>query len=286
MLWILLCIIGGFSKSMTDLTMKKVMQSTDMLVATWARYVFVLPVALLAFFFFSGIPQLLPGFFFGMTLIAIIEIAAVLLYMYAIKVSDLSLVIPMLGLTPMFIILTGYLILGETVSALGLVGLVMIFLGTYIVGIKSLNSFLDPIKALFKDKGARAMIMVAMLFSILPVMQKYTAERSDMYFIYILMVFIALIVFSVILKVKKADISPIKKNLLPLSVFGVFGFLEFITVFIAFDLINVSYALAVKRTSILFSAVFGFLIFKEKNIQNRLAGAVLVFMGILVLVFA
>ena len=41
----------------------------------------------------------------------------------------------------------------------------------------------------------------------------------------------------------------------------------------------VSYVIAIKRLSIVFGVLFGYLIFKEKNIKERLAGASIMVAG-------
>ncbi len=49
---------------------------------------------------------------------------------------------------------------------------------------------------------------------------------------------------------------------------------------------NVAYTIAVKRTSLLIGTVYGFLLFRERNMRERLLGAVLMLAGFVVVVFA
>jgi len=53
---------------------------------------------------------------------------------------------------------------------------------------------------------------------------------------------------------------------------------------VAMSLTQVSYMIAVKRTSLLFATGFGYFMFGEKNIRERALGAGLMFAGLVVLV--
>lgn len=54
----------------------------------------------------------------------------------------------------------------------------------------------------------------------------------------------------------------------------------------AINLITAAYMIAVKRTSLIFSVIYGKLIFKEKEITQRLAGASLMVLGVGLIVLA
>jgi uncharacterized membrane protein len=43
----------------------------------------------------------------------------------------------------------------------------------------------------------------------------------------------------------------------------------------------VAYVISIKRTSVIISILFGYLIFKEKGIKERLLGAVIMVIGVL-----
>ncbi len=49
---------------------------------------------------------------------------------------------------------------------------------------------------------------------------------------------------------------------------------------------NVAYTVAVKRTSLLIGTVYGFLLFRQLNMRERLLGAILMLAGFVVVVFA
>jgi drug/metabolite transporter (DMT)-like permease len=60
---------------------------------------------------------------------------------------------------------------------------------------------------------------------------------------------------------------------------GLFSALAMVTQFIVISFTIVLYVIAIKRTSEIMSAIFGYLIFKEKRISERLAGAAIMMVG-------
>jgi drug/metabolite transporter (DMT)-like permease len=62
---------------------------------------------------------------------------------------------------------TSFVLLKEIPDINSLAGIVLFFLGVYLLSIHDIyRGFLEPIKSLKKEKGARIMLIVAFLFSI------------------------------------------------------------------------------------------------------------------------
>jgi uncharacterized membrane protein len=55
---------------------------------------------------------------------------------------------------------------------------------------------------------------------------------------------------------------------------------------IAMSLAKVAYMISVKRISLIIGGVYGYILFNEKNIRERLLGAVLMFIGFVMIVTA
>ena len=54
----------------------------------------------------------------------------------------------------------------------------------------------------------------------------------------------------------------------------------------AISLTKVAYMISLKRTSMIMGVIYGYFLFKEKNIRERLAGAVIMFIGFVMIVTA
>ncbi|MFO8240153.1 MAG: EamA family transporter [Dissulfuribacterales bacterium] len=225
------------------------------------------------------------------------EILALLLYMQALKVSPLSLSIPFLAFTPAFILLTGWLVLDEKVTLAGLLGILCIVTGAYVLHIKSgRKRFLEPFKAIAEEQGSRLMLAVSGIYSITSVLGKKAIQHSDPIFFacfyFVLMGIITPLGLGALHWVtnefgpynKRSSLWSFKKSgLNSWNAWWSVGLAQTVMVLShmwAIHLITAAYMIAVKRTSLIFSVIYGKFIFKEKKIPQRLAGTTLMLLGV------
>jgi len=276
MIWLFYSLTSGLAKSLLDLTAKKLMIKNDEYIVTWSRLVFALPILLLILFFID-IPIPDSRFWWAIIIGVPFEVAALFLYIRAIKISPLSLTIPILGMTPLFILLTSYLLLREVPSLIGVIGILAIVTGTYVLGLdKKKRGGLAPIKSLIKEKGPVMMLIVALVYSFTPNLIKIGTVFFSIFYL-------AGIAFgySFLIMIKsRKKLHQIKDNLGMFSLQGLIEVFEFVFIIMALRLTLVSYAMSTKRVSILFSVIFGFIFFKEKNVKARMIGAAIILIGI------
>ena len=109
-----------------------------------------------------------------------INAVATPLIVWALKHGDLSLVAPLTSLTPLFMLGTGVLVLGEVPSALGGLGVAVIVAGAYLLNLTDRRlGLLAPFRALVRDAGARAMLLVAFLYSVSSTYDKVGTQASS-----------------------------------------------------------------------------------------------------------
>ena len=232
------------------------------------------------------------------------EILALLLYMQALRVSPLSLSIPFLAFSPVFIVLTGWLVLDEKVTLVGLIGILCTVTGAYVLHIKaSRKGFLEPLRAIAREQGSRLMLAVAGIYSLTSVLGKKAIQHSDpIFFACFYFVLLGIVTplslqtlcwitngFSANNK-QSGPLWPLKKTgPNPWSAWLAVGLTQTIMVLShmwAIHLITTAYMIAVKRTGLIFSVIYGKLIFKEKEITQRLAGASLMVLGVGLIILA
>lgn len=81
--------------------------------------------------------------------------------------SDLSLSMPMLSFTPVFLIGTSSLLLHEVPSAAGIAGIGIMVSGSYVLNIFAEHEYvLDPLKSMVQNRGTWYLLIVALLFAI------------------------------------------------------------------------------------------------------------------------
>ena len=100
-----------------------------------------------------------------------------LLYMKAIRDHPLSLTLPYLAFTPVFVILTGYLLLGERVDQAGTMGILLVVAGAWLLNQKHASwrdwrTWGTPLTAILHEPGSRMMLGAALLYSFTSAMGK------------------------------------------------------------------------------------------------------------------
>ncbi len=277
--WIIFAVLTAFFESAKDVFSKKGLEDIDEYVVAWALRFFALPFLLPLLFFIDV--HIGEKFWFALLIGGSMNIFTTILYMKAIKYSDLSITVPMVAFTPMFLLITSPLIVGEFPSFMGLIGILLIVTGSYVLNIKEMNrGYVLPIKALLKEKGPKLMLFVAFLWSITSNIDKIgVLNSSPIFWVISVNVFVAMLLFPVmLLRSKNIQIS---KNLKALMPIGLCSALTLIFQMTAISLTLVVYVISIKRTSTLLSVLWGFLIFNEKGIKERMLGTGIMMLGVI-----
>ncbi|MFC1523779.1 EamA family transporter [Thermodesulfobacteriota bacterium] len=232
-------------------------------------------------FYLVPTPELGPEFWRIFFISLPLNTVPYLLYLYAIKVSPLSLSVPFLSFTPLFMILTGFFILQETISVWGGLGIGCIVAGSYVLNLGTVDKSLwAPLTALFREKGSWIMMIVAFLYAFAAVLGKEgILHSSPLYFSYFFFLTFNGLLLAGLLITRKVKIQTIFKNSgRGLWIGGLF--MSHITTHgIAIALGTAAYMIAVKRSSILLSVLLSWLILKEGDIKHRGLGTLLMFCG-------
>jgi uncharacterized membrane protein len=283
-MWIIYAVLNPISESFRNVFSKKASKEADPLLISWFNnlipVIVYLPVLFLVDLKFSF------EFFYSILGSGIINIAAVLLYHRAIAKGDISLVVPMLSFTPLFLLITSPLLIGEFPDLYGLLGIVLIVFGSYLLNINLAHgSIFHPLKSLLKNKGTRYMLIVSFIWSISANFDKIGIQASStfQYIIFINMfVFMGITIFLFAKgKYKTEQIAKAKTNLILVGFFTAFGFFLQMT---ALSLTLVAYVIAIKRTSGMLTVLHGHLFFGEKHIKERMLGSVIMFIGVLLII--
>lgn len=219
------------------------------------------------------------------------EILAYYIYLSAIRIAPLSLSVPYLSFTPVFTILTAALVLQERISPQGFLGILMVTVGAYVLNIERFSRHpLAPLKAIFKSAGARRMLVVAFIWSLTSTLGKKGVQLSDPTFFGVFyMTALSIPMLSVAgwrVRRGKATVNLQGRNAIWFALGGVATALSMIAHFHAIQMAPVSYMISVKRTSLIFSVLYGGMIFREENIRRRLLGTSIMLSGVVILYLA
>lgn len=292
MVWQLLALTTAVMESAKDTVSKKSLKLYDAYTIGIVTRLFPLPFILIILII-TGIPKVSNSFWMITILNGCLNIIATVLYIKALR-DDISLVTPMVTFTPLFMILTSYIMLGETFSPINLIGILLIFLGSYTLNVKRINEgILAPFKALLKVKGVQYMLMVALIWSITANLDKMGVMNSSPFFYLFVVNIIIVIGLSGLHIIKRVKVKRVWKNgngkdgaysTILIVFIGIFSTVGIISQMCALPMTNAANVIAIKRTSILMNIIAGKLFFKEE-IMDRLFGGVLMLLGSIFIMF-
>lgn len=211
-----------------------------------------------------------------------LEIAAMLLYMRAIRDHPLSLTLPYLAFTPVFVILVAYLLLGERVGLAGGAGVVLVVVGAWLLNLEHAwlgdwRTWGRPLKAILWEPGSRMMLGVALIYSLTATMGKGAmrylppGQTGALYF---LMLGVAAVLLLGVPRPRA--LRTLWRRPAAVLVVALCSAVMVYTHFLALQQTEVAYMIAVKRVSLLFGMVYGALLFAERRLGTHLlAGGVM-----------
>ena len=279
MSWVSYALITAFSIATADAISKKALIKSNEYVIAWVRQGYSLPFLVIAFCFID-IPPLDSTFWLTLLIAIPLDVTAIILYIKAIRISPLSLTIPFIALSPVFVIITAFVILGELPDISGLIGILLIVTGAYLLNVRATrHGVLGPIMAIRREKGSVLMIIVAGIFSFTSTLGKVAVMHSSPLFFGAFYPFILTFIFTIITGFKGQLSGIISRPLIFLGI-GFCMAVMMLSHYLAISLTDVAYMISVKRCSLLFSVIYGWLLFREISISERIIGAVLMIAGV------
>ena len=305
MFWFALALLGALSQAAYSFAVKVLLRTVQPY--PLAGFSFLSGSLILsAISLISGIPATGPGFFPAVAVTVIINIVATILFYRALTTTDLSLAVPMLAFTPVFLILTSFLILGELPSPAGAAGILLVAAGGYLLNLSYRGGWPESLSAPFlrlrHDRGIQAMLLVAFLYSISVNYDKQVVEESDPVFgsaIVLLLLATAFLSLAALTGKSRGvggsipgvgALPGILQNKAPfwLLIFTVIGLvlaIEVIAINTAYTMAIVPYVITVKRLAIFFSVLAGGLLLGERQLGGRIIGAAVMIAGAAVIAF-
>lgn len=254
-----------------------------------------------------GFPTIKPGFWVPFGVTAVTAIGIVYFGTRSKNLEDLSIVTPLASATPMFLILMSWVILRESPSVWGRVGIGLIGIGAYILYLKGtpvllpkrMADFLPvswhqpvaywggPWLRLFSSRGARFALTQAWLGAIAISFDKLAVQNSNPLFrtgVIFGVTATCLFIFSF----GRGEWRRISKNngvlwrlLLVGAAIGITDILYNFGFYHGFA----AYVGSLKRVQIFWTVILAWLILKESYVGQRLAGSAVMIAGVVLLSF-
>lgn len=282
-MWIIFALLNPISEAIRSLLAKKLTKKIDSIYISLTNNIMPLLFFFPAIFFIEL--RFNQDFFIGVLGSGLINIITVILYMKAIEKSDISIVMPMLSFTPLFLLVTSPIILGETIHLQGIIGIVLVVIGSYLLNLDlSQNSILEPFKGLLREKGTRYMLIVSFLWSFSANFDKLSIQNSSIlqHIIFVNMIIVTGVTI-IIYFWKGIPFKMIKSQIKGLSIISFFTTLAFIFHMTALSLTYVAYVVSFKRMSGLIAVFLGYFFLSEGRIKEKFVGSFVMFSGVLLI---
>ena len=283
MVWFIFALLSAVFRSLHEFATKKFLSNTDKYVLASGTF-FITGLLLLISSIYTGIPELGEKFYLAVISTVILNIAIVILTFSALKKIDLSLAAPISSFTPLFLILTSFIILKEIPTKYGVIGILFIVVGSYILNFDKNKNLLEPIKQIYKNKGILYLFIAAFIASISSSFDKMVVLNSNITFGTSIAYFLLSLIFFLISIIKnKNNFILYYRNIKKFLIVGVLIFLGGLGVNIAYTLQKAAYVSAINRFHILLAIIYGGTLLKEKNILNRFIGGLMMVIGMIII---
>ncbi len=196
--------------------------------------------------------------------------------------GHLSIVYPLARSSLLFVPVWAFFLLGEKLSLEGILGILLIILGIYILHLRrlSVDSLAEPFRYI-REKGSFFAILTALSISFYSVVDKVgVAFLNPVPYIYIMFFFIMVFMTPYVLPGHRDKIQSEwdsnKKRILASSVLCVTSYLM---ILFAFQLSKVSYIISLRQISVIIGVLLGTTLLKEKYGRIRLVASAVMFIG-------
>ncbi|MDA3855271.1 MAG: EamA family transporter [Candidatus Woesearchaeota archaeon] len=296
-LWIAYALISALTISIKDILVKKVFKNknTSPYQIIFEEYFLLLLIVLILFspkVDFSS--YILHWHYYLIKSVTLV--LATIIYFKLLQKYEVSSIVPLMNLSPMFLLILSIIFLGELINLVQFFGVILIIISTYILEINFHNhKKKDPNKHHFDFlKKLNLKVISSVLIMLIVISMTAIADKkilnevnvyTNMYFTGLL-IFVMLSIYYLSqghLKLAFKDILT-EPSTLVISIFAIISTF-FILLAIGTPGALVSLIIPLKRTSTLFASIGGGILFHEKHMKRKLFATIGMLCGVLLIVF-
>lgn len=201
--------------------------------------------------------------------------------------GDLSLVYPLSrGSGPLLVPILAVVLIKEQLAVLGIFGILSIIVGIYIIHLRffSLKSSLEPVLAIRSSATIWALCTGATIAGYSLVDKVGVSLVFPPVYVYLLFIISLLLLTPyVLVSARTALKDEWQNNKIQILIVGFLDLFTYLLVLFALRISKVSYVAAAREVSIVFSAILGIIWLKEKNAPQKMVGAVLITVGVVLI---
>lgn len=283
--WALLALGAAVLTSFNPILYKRMLRDTDPIGVVWGVTLLSLP--LLGAFTLVVTPEL-PGwdwvFIFGVLGSAMLNAVAHLASTRALKLTDASLVTPLLIFSPVFTLLISALVLREVPSTRGLLGVGLVLIGAYWLNRSSGTGWLTPFQAFALMPSVRLVLLAGLFWAVTPLFEKiaiqHTYPESPRFAAFIATILLTLILTPPVVAQGRSTVANLSRQHRNLLLAALIAGTAPVLGFTAFSLGPLGYVATLFRLSTLMTVIWSFLLLNEHGISQRLPASLVMVIGV------
>lgn len=292
MIWFYLAIIAAIGFAATVLISKHIMQDTSSLefATTYSILATIFYLPIFAYFLtkYSILDAGLTAWI-GLSISGIANTAALIASSKAIKEGEVSTVTPLIRTQPLFAAIIGIFALGEAANISKLAGIVLVTAGGYTVLLKKKESPIEPLKHLLETIPAKLGVLAGFLYATGAVADRFALQgiQPELYN-FLLLSFMGISFTGYLLGRDRKHIKNLKEGFLneklAYLVVGAATAIAYYSLVKALSMTEASKVVPILQAQVLFVVGGGFLFYKEEGIYRKIAGSILLIIGVVFIV--
>ncbi len=280
--WFYFAIFSAVCNSIVSPLKKDLADKVNSLAVLWMPNLISAPIYI-AIIFWQGLPSFTGNFLWYFIASVIIESVANLLLIYALKIDELSSIIPLLSLATVFSFFLNIIFLNSPFQLLGLIGVFFVVFGSLIAHTKIKRDGLS-----FKfGLGSILAIIVSMLWSFGTVAMVLGIRNSNLFgFVSALNLTMGILIFIIDIVILN-NAFPKKQIFRADSIWiAILSILSWISDFTAISLTSQpAYVSAIKRLDIILDIIYGKVLLKESGFAQKIIAGIITVLGVLIIIF-
>jgi len=285
-MWIVLALLAALASAGTSLLLKRAVGQAGVVVTTVAFRAVGGVLLAIATTLAGPWPATTPTFWRAFAVVIPNEVGGMLCLSAALSLGDVSAVQPIMGFIPLLTMIGGALFFNEQPSALAMIGILLVVLGLYFVGLRKGSSAFEPLRAFATSRASWIALLATLFWTVTSLTHKVgIAEVGAMPWATALTLgsAVALSVALPIVARSKSGVGLPRQTMPWLQFVVLTGICFAVQQFGLHNALRRSqagYVMAVVSSSILIATAVGVLVLREQGGSHRITGALLVSSGV------
>lgn len=207
------------------------------------------------------------------------------LYLQAVKHNELSAVLPIQSLWPVFSLVPAWLFLGEIPSLVATLGILTTVVGVYALGLKG-RALHHPLAPFRDNTGSRYMLYAVLLVTVAAVLDKIAIQASSaIYYSFASTIGAVVVLFCMLLFGGTNELSLVIPRRKEISIIGSLQGASYTTYLMAIGSGPVAYVASIRSSNVLMGSLLGIMLLGERfTVAKKISYALIGLGGVLLAV--